>query len=153
MNNEWRTPPEIVKLAEKIVGALGFDAACTKENCLVPTQQVFYPETDLLSLSWGDFWSPRGSTVWCNPPYSAGMVAKWVAKAIQEFQENKVDTLFLVRLDPTTGWFKALWGAGANLYFLPKRVTFVGADSCYPFPSVFVHLCQTSYGHEVWYAE
>lgn len=45
----------------------------------------------------------RNTRVWCNPPYSRGMVAQFV----EAFCHTRF--CFLVRSDTSTDWWAALW--------------------------------------------
>ena len=137
MNDEWRTPPYLI---EEVADTLGkyfvFDAACTKENAVV-FQDKHYPEYDLLKVDWLDYVKDTNTQmVWCNPPYSRGNIDKFVAKGGQEFRDYGIWSVFLVRADTSADWFqKARKYDYASIYFLPRRVRFVGASASYNFPS------------------
>lgn len=149
MNDEWGTPDWVFELAQdNIESPFGFDAACNKENCLVPEQETF---GDLLLVSWYDelrkfekevelICHNSDPVVWCNPPYSRGKIDAFIDKALYEARENSVRSVFLVRHDPTTKWFKKAFKSGyCDIYMIPKRIKFKGADNTYPFPNCFIH--------------
>ena len=134
MNDEWGTPDWVFKLAHKIEPTFVFDAACNEKNCLVPGQVIF---GDSLSYSWDGYWA---GAVWCNPPYSRGNIDKFVEKGLQEARENGIRSVFLVRLDPTSKWFRKAFESGyCDIYLLSKRIKFKGADNSYPFPNCLIH--------------
>ena len=90
MNDDWGTPDWVYKLAHQIDAPFGFDAACNKENCLVPEQELF---GDLLNVSWREeldkfeeevqlICMDSNPAVWCNPPYSRGNIDKFIEKGL-----------------------------------------------------------------------
>lgn len=136
MNDEWGTPDWVFKLAHKIEPLFVFDAACTRENTLVPYQDHY---KDLHLADWSLLCGTEGAT-WCNPPYSRGNINKFIDKALYEARENSVRSVFLVRFDPTAKWFQKAFNSGhCDIYMLSKRIKFKGADNTYPFPNCFIH--------------
>ena len=56
--------------------------------------------------------TPLSLRVFVNPPYSRGQVAKWVAR----YGTRHFAFCFLVRLDPSTAWFRALYRASPRAH-------------------------------------
>ena len=136
MNDEWGTPEWAFELSKKIEPIYGFDAACNMGNCLIEEQGLF---TDSLTLDWGSVVDYK-TAIWCNPPYSRGNINKFIDKALYEAKENGVRSVFLVRFDPTAKWFQKAFKSGyCDIYMIPKRIKFKGADNTYPFPNCFIH--------------
>lgn len=79
--NEWRTPPEVVRWAERLVGQpFDLDAACTEENCvaLAPLwKRPGFAYGNSLSAPW-----PDGGVIWCNPPYGRGEADPFIEAAL-----------------------------------------------------------------------
>ena len=103
--DEWRTPPEVFALAERLVGrSFDLDAAADKANALCrwwcgPTQIG-----DLEHLKDGLLAEWRyHERVWCNPPFSRGNLPRWTLKAVHEAIGGCTSCLLL----PFTGddWF------------------------------------------------
>jgi phage N-6-adenine-methyltransferase len=140
--DDWQTPPE---LFAQLNAEFGFtiDVAANKENHLCP--DWFGPgrggTEDALLLPWGHV-----GPCWCNPPYSRGLQAKFIAKAAYERARAGVTTVMLVpaRTD-TRAFHNFIWDnqqhkpkPGREVRFLPGRLKFVGAKHGAPFPSMIV---------------
>lgn len=119
----WRTPRHIFDpLHQEFDFTL--DAAASAENTLLP--RYCSVEDDALTQSWTD------ERVWCNPPYGRGM-DRWIAKMASG--EADVAVGFIpARTD--TRWFHDYVLGIAEVRYLKGRVTFVGAKSNAPFPSM-----------------
>ena len=125
---DWGTPLELYEQLDEIFG-FTLDVAASRENAKAP---IYITEKqDGLATSWVDIVQPV--VAWMNPPYGGALPA-WLAKAYQEGQEGAI-VVALVPARPDTGWFQYVWKAEA-LAFLRGRVTFEGAATGAPFPSV-----------------
>lgn len=66
---------------------------------------------------------PWWGRVFVNPPYSR--VFPWAKKALIERSKVKdLEVVFLLKLDPTVGWFKHLMMGGARYFPLKNRIAF-----------------------------
>lgn len=121
-NDEWRTPEWVWKP----YGPFDLDAAATAENSLAP--RFITKEMDAFETNWLDL-VPRGSKVWCNPPYSkeAGPLERWAGLLYGWGTDFHIFALFPA--DTSTKWFHFLWdqswyldrpAVGVN--FLKRRV-------------------------------
>lgn len=146
----WSTPPEIF---DPLHAEFRFtlDAAATHDNAKCPCYlgPDHAPEyRDGLTADW---WLGRaGEVAWCNPPYSRGLQAKFIAKAVAEAQKGAGGLLSVVMLLPartdTRAFHDLIWDAAVHrprpivreIRFLPGRVKFVGAKHGAPFPSMVV---------------
>jgi phage N-6-adenine-methyltransferase len=142
--DDWQTPLEIFQpLCEEF--DLCVDVAATHENSL--RLDYFGPDNsrhpDALAESWAQFGTL--SRCWCNPPYSRGLQAKFIAKASLE-RVNGVTTVMLLPARTDTKAFHAhIWNAkehrpyrGVEVRFLPGRIKFIGAKHGAPFPSMII---------------
>lgn len=118
--DERETPWDLYNLLD---GEFGFiaDMAATK---LSTKHNFFYTEEDdSLSLSW-----PKGP-VFCNPPYSRGLVWRFVKKAREEAIRGCQPVLLLPVRTSATWWFKYVIPEDYNLKiemrFLTPRVPFL----------------------------
>ena len=121
----WETPPEIFKRCDK---EFRFDL----DVCAVPSnakcKRYYTPEQDGLRLPWY-------GVCWMNPPYGRH-IHRWMRKAYEESQRGAV-VVCLVPARTDTAWWHD-WAMKGEIRFLRKRVKFVGAKSCAPFPSAIV---------------
>ena len=97
MKNSWRTDPAIFNALNAEFN-FKLDAAASSENALCDRYLTI--EDDSLSVDWSSFGLVPNPTysVWVNPPYSRGMIEKFMAKAI----EQKGKGLTTVMLVPAT---------------------------------------------------
>lgn len=58
-----------------------------------------------------------------NPPYSNAET--WVDKAIME-QRKGIDVVMLLKVDPSTGWYRKLIEAKAHIAYFNERIYFSG---------------------------
>ena len=66
------------------------------------------------------------SPSYVNPPYSKPL--KWVEKAILESKKG-VDVVMLLRVDPSTKWYKLLIENKAHICYFNERVKFKGYEN------------------------
>lgn len=77
------------------------------------------PDFDGLNISWK-------SPAFCNPPYSEPH--KWVHKAVEE-QAKGVDVILLLKVDPSTKWYRMLVEHKAHFSYFNERLRFVHQKS------------------------
>lgn len=76
--DEWWTPPHIIEAARDALGSIDLDvASCAEADETVKATRFFDRETDGLQQPWS-------GRVWANPPFSAGIVGKFVSKLVSE---------------------------------------------------------------------
>lgn len=127
-NDEWQTPQDLYDMLNKRF-RFRLDPCTTSDNPL-GAPKIFTKSEDGLSRSW------KPGPVFMNPPYSN--MKAWCAKAWGESREG-VLTVGLIRLDPTTKWWKTyIKDEACWVWPLPKRVKFRGASSAYNFPNAIV---------------
>ncbi len=112
------------------------DAAANEVNTLVNVERkgsiysragFISEKQDALSFEWTEREIMRGSTVWCNPPYSqkAGPLKLWIEKFEHE-SEIGLRVIALLPADTSTRWFTLLQALERDrrvlVYYLPKRV-------------------------------
>lgn len=97
------------------------DAAASHENHMLP--RYWTPKEDGLSQSW------KGERVWCNPPYSAGNLERWVAKAAK--REAEIAVLLIPPNTGTHWWHRYIWDKrkrqprpGVEIDFIEGRLQF-----------------------------
>lgn len=113
------TPPDIVN---GVIGALGgaIDTdPCWHPGSFIPPGVVRYDGRELgdgLQREWL-------GAVWMNPPYSDPM--PWVIR-FRRHAELGHPAIALVKLDPSTAWWKRLTHGAPYVGLLAKRVAFLG---------------------------
>lgn len=124
--DNWETPPEIF---ERCDAEFRFDldvcATCDNAKC----GRYYTPEMDGLAQEW------RGRC-WMNPPYGRE-IGRWMKKAYEAAQTTADVVVCLVPARTDTAWWHE-YAMRGEIRFLRKRVRFVGAPSCAPFPSALV---------------
>lgn len=95
-----------------------------------PCPSIIEPGIDGLIDGW---YSPA----YCNPPYS--QPGKWVDKALEQ-QKKGVDIVMLLRVDPSTRWYKKLVEAGAHFFYCNERLKFSESKGSPNFASMLVFL-------------
>ena len=127
--DDWETPQA---LYDKLDTEFGFtvDVCATQRNA--KCQRFFSPEQDGLLQDW------RGEIVWCNPPYSTRLQDAFVRKAYESTRDPGTTVVALLPARTDTKRFHQYILDKAEIRFLPGRITFVGAGSTAPFPSMIV---------------
>jgi len=109
------------------------DAAASDDNALLP--RYWTRETDALRQSWS------GERVWCNPPFSAPLLERFVEKAWWEMVDGSAD--LVVMLLPANRCEQGFWQRHVEPYrdadplhgvrlasrFLPNRMRFGWPES------------------------
>lgn len=139
--DDWGTPPDLfLALDEEFHFSL--DLAADEGNALCPWW--YGPGSphaeDALAVPWF-------GSCFCNPPYSRGIQARFIAKAAEEARGGNVTIVMLLPARTDTRAFHAyIWDAEQHkphpwvksLRFLRGRIKFVGAKHGAPFPSMIV---------------
>jgi len=123
--DEMRTPPSLFKrLDDKF--RFDLDVACTPYNCLSRNQYGYCVGDDALSKEWTRFLMDNGddaNSFFCNPPYSRGMIEKFLAKAYSESLKGAIVVLLLPG-DISTQWFHKYCFKAAEWIIIDGRVKF-----------------------------
>jgi hypothetical protein len=128
----WCTP----KWLADAVGKFDLDP-CSNDRSHIQAQCAYSLSRGQDGLFNASLWG-EGDRVWINPPYSANQVIRW----IRAYGHTRF--CFLVRLDPSTGWYGELYNA-SELLLVPrgKRLDFDPppgvAASSNPFPHVLAY--------------
>lgn len=134
----WSTPPEVFAALDARYGPFTLDAAANETNH--KTQLWLGPggwAEDALRERWANPFEGNGRTrVWCNPPYSRGMVEAFVAKAAGEVRAGRCSaTLLIPATTEVVWWHRHVWDAargrfrpGVEVEFWPRRIQFIRPD-------------------------
>ena len=133
--DHWRTPPGLFTDLSARYGPFTLDVAADARNHLC--DHWYGPgglAEDALAVSWRH---PDGTVrAWCNPPYSRGMIDRFMRKAAAEARLGHARTTFLVPACTDLPWWHDLvWDnerhrfrPGVEVEFFRRRVRFLRPD-------------------------
>jgi hypothetical protein len=121
--HEWYTPPKLVEAARAVLGTIDLDpASCEVAQRVVKAEQFFTAEEDGLSKPWG-------GNLWVNPPYTCGLVNRFVAKLCDHVEAGDVPAAVLLTNNATeTAWSQRALRLAAALCFSAGRVRFLNPE-------------------------
>ena len=129
--DDWRTPATLLARVAR-VGPIAVDP-CAADDPLYHFAAVnFTADADGLAQSW---LSPGSGVAFANPPYSD--CAAWIAKGAYEAALG-ASVLILVPARPGSRWYRNARSHADAIAELHGRLTFVGAATGAPFPSVVI---------------
>ena len=155
--DHWRTPPALFQRLDHAYGPFDLDAAADATNHLCPRWLGPGSAIGADALDPGLLWCARiigRSRAFCNPPYSRGMVARFLAKAQQQAREGICQTTFLLLAATGDGWFhnylydteRHRTRRGVELEFIKGRVVYLRPDGSRAGTPPFGSLVATIYG-------
>ena len=121
-SDEWYSPRLIVEPARSAMGGIDLDpASCAQAQEIVKAATYYIKEDNGLKLPW---WG----NVWLNPPYSTGLIEKFVTKLLDAvFEEMTVkQACLLVNNATDTKWGQLALGSADAVCFLSGRLRFYG---------------------------
>lgn len=100
--DEWATPQKLFEQISAKVGPFGLDAAAAPWNA--KCERCFTKADDALSVpDWGV--ASEGKPIFLNPPYSRGMLSKWMPKAVEQATVYDRTVACLVPVKSSEGWW------------------------------------------------
>lgn len=124
----WETPDHIFKPLNRMF-QFNLDPCCTEDTA--KCVRIFTPDTNGLIQSWA------GYNVFVNPPYSRGNIDLWVEKCFKE-AGGITNVVALLPVSTSADWYQK-YVLGNTIYWVNKRIKFVGAPYTAPFSSMIVH--------------
>lgn len=120
---EYFTQSFVIEAARKTMGSIDLDpASCAAANAIVKASRYFDAMIDGLKQPWL-------GNVWLNHPFSRKNNAKWVAKAVSEFESGNAYQLTCITFASSSEeWTEPLFNF--PICFLRPRTNYliVGAD-------------------------
>ena len=114
---EWMTPGYVVDIASDVLGKVDLDPASSHvANETVRADRYYTKEQDGLIQEWY-------GRVWLNPPYSRGLIDKFVTKLLTS--PNVTASLVLVNSATETNWAQALMTGATWVFFFNHRIHFL----------------------------
>jgi phage N-6-adenine-methyltransferase len=123
-NNEWCTPPEWIERARAVMGSIDLDpASSASAQPVVRATEWADIETDGLEHEWN-------GNIWLNPPYSRGLIEKYVAKLTEEQRAGRLrQAVVLVHSRTDTAWFHKLFSIADAFAITRGRIAFQNKNS------------------------
>lgn len=130
-DDEWYTPPEIVDAARRCMGGIDLDPASNEwAQSWISAGRYFTEEDDGLEKEWS-------GRVWMNPPYSRGLIGKFVNKLVESPDVTRAVVITGPYFD--TAYGQALLRASSSLCLVSGRIKFLkrtGVRDSPPFASM-----------------
>ena len=119
-HEDWHTPPHIMDAAKAVLGVIDLDPASSEAANKSVGAKVFFAESDDgLSKEW------RGK-VWMNPPYTDGVVGRFIGKLVESHQSGAVpEAVCIVNNSTETKWGQLALGAASAVCFPKGRVNYL----------------------------
>jgi hypothetical protein len=116
--DENYTPEYFLAPCKEFLGIIDLDPfSCFVANKTVEAMRFWTREDDALAQDWSDYFSK-----WVNPPYSAGLIGKAIAKTLEYCHIG--ETLLLVNTSSSAKWFQACMEKCSAYLHPSKRINF-----------------------------
>jgi len=121
-NDEWFTPKYVIeKVKECFDGVIDLDpCSCEKANDRIKAIEYFDKTNNCLHNNW------KGK-VFLNPPYSSGLLAHVLSKAVYEYTVGNIDEMIILTNSGTDTRWNRIMLNGTQAYTL-GRLRFVYPD-------------------------
>ena len=114
---EWMTPGYVVSMARAVLGTIDLDPASSDFAQKTVRAERYYTKADDGLLQ---EWSGR---VWLNPPYSRGLIDRFVTKLLTSPQVTA--SLVLANSATETHWAQELMFGATWVFFFNQRIHFL----------------------------
>lgn len=103
VGDEWGTPEKYIRLVREVMGAIDLDPASNDyAQQTIRAARYFTREDNGLAQPWT-------GRVWLNPPYSRGLINRFVDKLVSEWWDGNVtEAIVLTHSKSDTKWFRKL---------------------------------------------
>ncbi len=121
-SDSYRTPQWLVNWLDAQYD-FACDAAASHDNALFDTYYT------AVNSAFDNDWRLPGGDVFCNPPFSAGMKEKFLAKAFEEMRRG-VTSVFVIPADPSNKcWLDHIFGKATKITIINGRVKFLDPET------------------------
>jgi DNA N-6-adenine-methyltransferase (Dam) len=129
-DDEWFTPKPIVKAARAVLKRIDLDPASHPHPQSWIKARVFYTkEQNALTETW------LGNT-WLNPPYSSGLLGRFVEKLLAELRAGNVSSAILLTPTARTNWYHTALAA-SDAICIARKIRFEKIDGLPRVPSPY----------------
>lgn len=132
---DWETPNWLFEQWDSIFN-FHLDVCATDQNHK-NTDTYFTIKDNALERDWHLNHPYYKTRCWMNPPYGRGEVEKWVRKAHEESKKSCL-IVGLLPVSTSSNWWQKYVLQSDLIYYLPKRVRFVGATGSPSFDNAIV---------------
>jgi hypothetical protein len=116
--DENYTPFSFFAPCKKFLGSIDLDPfSCPIANQTIGAKHIFTREDNALIQDWANY-----QRKWVNPPYSAGLIGKAIAKTLEYTHIG--ETLLLVNTSSSARWYQACMSNCAAYLHPSKRINF-----------------------------
>jgi len=116
-NNEWYTPEQYINSAKDVMGQIDLDPASNDiAQKHINAKKYYTAKDDGLLYKWV-------GTVWLNPPYSRGLMNKFIEKLISESEVKSY--ICLVNSSTDTCWCHKLMDDSDGMCLTKGRISFL----------------------------
>ncbi len=125
-SDSWYTPAVYCEAVRQALGGvIDLDPFSSElANRTVQAHRILTEADDALVCPW-----PQVRTAFMNPPYSAGLCGKAIARFVQEFRNGTFEEgIVLVNNATETRWFQQIARAASALCFTDHRIQFESLD-------------------------
>ena len=125
---EWYTPPEVIEAARRALGGIDLDPASSppaKANETVRATAFLTVHSMPGSCDVERRWPGR---VWLNPPYSTGVIERFVGKLVSEYEHPDGGTtaaILLTQNATETQWLQLAMSRASAICFPRARLNFI----------------------------
>jgi len=104
-SNSWLTPDYIIDAVKKVLGEIDLDPFSSEEaNRRIKARYIFIENDSAFDNTW-----PFVRSVFINPPYGQGLIAKAIEKLIEEYKKGIFEEgILLVNNATDTLWFHSV---------------------------------------------
>jgi DNA N-6-adenine-methyltransferase (Dam) len=121
--NEWYTPAKHIELVRSVLGEIDLDPASHPfAQQTVRAAQFFTQDDDGLARPWV-------GRIFCNPPYSKGLITPFVDKLLAEISIGNVhQAILLTHNHSDTRWFQDVLGKASRVCLTAGRLGYYGPN-------------------------
>ena len=139
------TPREFIEAVEGRFGIIGFDMACSPDNCVC--DHGFGPDWDNPVDSLDAEWTFHNFNLWLNPPFAN--IQPWAAKC-ESIKDRLGLTIMLVPASIGTNWYIDHVEGKSVVIGLSPRIKFIGHKHQYPKDLMLCVYGYGLHGHQTW---
>lgn len=123
-DDEYYSPPEIVKAATVVMGGIDLDPASSPAaNEKVNAKRFYTADDDGLAQPW------KARKLYLNPPYHTQQVGRFVTRLVREVREGNVkQAVLVVSCTTETAWFQEAALTATAIAFPRNRLPFWRVD-------------------------
>ena len=122
-SDSWYTPEKYIQKIKNVFdNRIDLDPFSSIEaNRIIQSSMIYTVEDDGLSKEW------NATNIFCNPPYSKGMMQLCVNKIIEQYNDEK-NIILLCNASTDTKWFHQIMNISDMMCLTLGRISFYNVD-------------------------